>query len=269
MKSEMNIFVPFEAAILEVRDLNDEVKLYSLKTKGPVRYSPGQFFMVSVFGHGEIPISVTSTPDEPLMLAIKKVGHVTGAVHKLRAGDTIGLRGPYGNGFSLDTAKGRDIVVMSGGIGLIPLRPLMQEIIRSKDDFGRLFMLYSCKRPEEVLYRDEIAGWEESGFTMIQGLRCKLPGGQVAEGGSTHNLDKVDVDFSGVTAFVSGPHHMIDLSMKELSKRGVPHEMINTTLEAHMKCGVGKCGHCYMGPKYVCTDGPVFTLHDIKSVTQP
>lgn len=274
MKKSRNIYAPFDATIIDVSELSDDVSLFTLKTSGtvkhrPGKHRPGQFFMVSIFGYGEIPISVTSRVDEPLMLAIRKVGHVTGAIHKLGAGDIIGLRGPYGNGFSLKTARGRDIVVMAGGIGLIPLRPLMHEIVQNRGDYGRLFMLYSCKSPEEMLYKSDIEGWEKSGLTLIHGLRCKTPEGQKGRGGSQHNLDKVNVDFTGVTAFVSGPHHMIDLSMKELSSRGVPPEMINTTLEAHMKCGVGKCGHCYIGPKYICTDGPVFSLKDIEGLTLP
>ncbi len=188
---------------------------------------------------------------------------MTGALHSLKTGDKLGLRGPYGRGFPLELAKGRDIVIMAGGLGLAPLRPLVLEFVRRRKDYGEVFLFCGTKTPGDLLYRDEFPGWEASGIKTTQTVDCKDERWQGCVGLVTTLLDPVSKDLKDATAYVCGPPVMIEASMERLSQRGIPDERIITTLEAHMKCGVGKCGHCYMGPRFVCTDGPVFTRKEL------
>lgn len=264
MKNKENIYRPVDVVIKDIVPLTEDVSMFVMDTKA--EFSPGQFYMLSVFGHGEVPISITSDPSEPLMFSIKKVGSVTGALHELRPGDTIGLRGPYGNEFPLALAKGKDVIMMAGGIGVVPLRPIIHEFVNNNDQYGRVFLLYGCRDTEKRLYKDEVAQWEAAGIKIIYGLRGKLLNGADGCSREPHHLEQVDIDFSRAVAYVCGPHAMIDFSMQELQRRGMPDDMIITSLEAHMKCGLGKCGHCYIGPLYICTNGPVFSYRQIKAL---
>jgi NAD(P)H-flavin reductase len=264
MKDKPNIYLPAKATIREVRELAPEVNLYTLKCGENLSARPGQFFMVSVFGAGEVPISVASSEKEDLALCIRKVGSVTSAIHALKEGDIVGIRGPYGNGFSLEPAKGRDVVVMAGGLGIVPLRPLMHSLVARKK--GKVSLIYGCKLPGDILFRDEAARWEKAGAKVIYTVDSCDKKWKGCVGVVTEQMDKLDADYKKAAAYVCGPEVMIRLSMKALSERGVPDDRIITTLEAHMKCGVGKCGHCYKAKGYVCTDGPVFSLKELKEL---
>jgi NAD(P)H-flavin reductase len=266
MKNNGNIYVPSKTMIQKVTPLTPDVNLYTLKTSNRPNWKPGQFFMVSVFGSGEVPISVASSPDEPLMLCIREVGSVTSAIHDLKAGDVLGLRGPYGNGFPFDSSMGRDVVVLAGGLGIVPLRPLLQSFIKNRNQYGSIFLLYGAKRPDEILFREDASLWEEAGIRITHSVDCPEGDWKGCTGVVTSHLEKADTNFSEATAFVCGPQVMIDAAMRELSAKGLPDERIITTLEAHMKCGVGKCGHCYKGAGYICTSGPVFTLKEIEDL---
>ncbi|MDP2167504.1 MAG: FAD/NAD(P)-binding protein [Thermodesulfovibrionales bacterium] len=263
-----NVYTPSEALIEEVITLSRNVNLYTVKTKEEIKWLPGQFFMVSVFGFGEAPISVTSSAREPLKFCIKKVGHVTGAIHGLRAGDTIGIRGPYGNAFPLDVARGRDVVIIAGGLGIAPLRPLIHEFMENGKDYARVFLLSGSKTPADVIYSEECALWEKRGIRVTLTVDCPDDSWDVCTGLVTAHLDKVEADFQNAASYICGPEVMIEAAMKAVSARGIPEERIITTLEAHMKCGVGKCGHCYMGPKYICTDGPVFSYKELRRLAE-
>jgi len=281
MKNNRNEYIPEEAVLADVRTLAPGVKLFTLKTlKGnggnlhrqgaPGRPGqPGQFYMLSVMGFGEAPISVYSTAREPLAFCIRRVGLVTSALHELTAGDTVGVRGPYGRGFSLETARGRDVVLMAGGLGIVPLRPLIREMMESRGDFKKVFVLYGAKSPQEILFADEAAEWEAADIRTIHTVDCPDEQWLGCVGVVTSQMEYADVDFREAAAYVCGPPVMIIAAMRELYFRGMPDERIVTTLEAHMKCGVGKCGHCYHGPKYICTDGPVFTYRELKELNTP
>jgi NAD(P)H-flavin reductase len=266
MASEIqNIYAPIDVEIKEILSLAPDVSLYRMDG-----YSngckAGQFFMVSVFGAGEAPISVASSPDELLKLCIRRAGHVTSAIHNLREGDKLGIRGPYGNGFPLSGAKGRDVIVAAGGIGIVPLRPLMREILGNRHHYKKVFLIYGSKTPSEILFKDEINIWSESGIEVSLTVDCGDDTWKGCVGLVTTLIKSIKTDFKDASAFICGPEAMINASMNELSSKGMPDERIVTTLESHMKCGVGKCGHCYRGPKYVCTNGPVFSFKEIKEL---
>lgn len=269
MKNSPNMYVPVDAALQDVKSLTSDVKLYTLKTREKLHFRPGQFFMVSVFGYGEAPFSVASLDNDHFQLCIRKAGHLTSAIHSLRPGDRVGLRGPYGNGFNLDVAKNRDVVLVAGGLGIVPLRPLIYSLAARRKDFGRVSLLYGSRRPSEILFGNEVERWGAAGIEVIHTVDCPEDDWRGCVGIVTGHVDKVEADFPESTAFICGPNVMIDAAMRKLSTLGIPDERIITTLEAHMKCGVGKCGHCYRGARYLCTDGPVFSLKELKTTSLP
>lgn len=266
MRNGLNSYIPLDARIETIEALTSDVNLYTLNILKGMEFRPGQYFMVSVFGFGEVPISVASNNNGPLQLCIRNVGHVTGAIHSLKEGDSVGIRGPYGNGFDLEAARGRDVVMLAGGIGIVPLRPLINEIISGGEEFGKIILVYGAKRPDEILFVDEANEWEKAGVRVIGTVDCADEKWCGCVGVVTAHLDGLETDFKEACAFLCGPPVMIGISMRDLSDKGMPEDRITTTLEAHMKCGVGKCGHCYIGPEYVCTNGPVYTLKELKSL---
>ncbi len=278
MKTNNNIYMPFKALIKDAVDTRCDVKLFKVIPSPPhpplakggrggfIDYSPGQFFMVSRWGAGEVPISVTSTKglQKHIEFGIKKVGVVTTFLHKLKKGDTMWLRGPYGNGFSADTAKKKDVVFIAGGIGMVPLRSLINFILMHKKQYGKISLLYGAKNPSEILFEDDIKIWDKKGIEIILTVDVKDKHWEGNTGLVTEHLDKIKTDFKKACAYICGPEIMIEKTMEELSSRGMPDAHIITTLEARMKCGIGKCGQCYHGTEYICTNGPVFTYEEIK-----
>jgi len=261
-----NIYIPLSGKIEKITQLSSDVRLFKIKTDVPIDYIPGQFFMVSVWGAGEVPISVASLPEKnrTIEFCIRKIGGVTSAIHSLDTGHTIGLRGPYGNGFPVDMSKGRDVVLVAGGIGIAPIRPLMQQFIKNRQEVGKVTLLYGSRTPDEIIFRDEVEDWEKNGITVVLTVDKGNDNWNGNIGLVTRFWPEVRTNFKKAVAYICGPEVMIKAAMQDLFFLGMPDEKIITTLEAHMKCGVGKCGHCYAGPKYICADGPVFSYREIK-----
>ncbi len=265
-KTNANIYIPLNGKIEEITKLTGDVRLFKIKTETPVDYAPGQFFMLSVWGAGEVPISAASLPKEngTIELCIRKTGVVTSAIHSLETGQSIGLRGPYGNGFPRDISTGRDVVIVAGGIGIAPLRPLIQQFIKNHSEAGKVTLLYGSRTPDEIIFRDEVEEWKESGIAVALTVDKGNDNWKGNVGLVTGLWPEVQTNFKKAAAYICGPEVMIKAAMRDLFFLGMPDERIITTLEAHMKCGVGKCGHCYIGPQYICTDGPVFSYKKIK-----
>ncbi len=264
MKSP-NIYTPFATQIQSIVRETADVKLLRVGMPEGTAYVPGQFFMVSLWGAGEVPISITSHQDESdlLELCIRKAGFVTSAIDGLQEGAELWLRGPYGNGFPLAIAEGSDIVLVAGGIGMAPLRPLIHEFTAPGKGYGNVTLIYGSRTPDEIIFQDEIENYEERGVKV---MLCVDRGngdwtGHV--GLVTDLLGDIGGEMKSAVAYLCGPEIMIKNVTRDLSLLGMPQDRIITTLEAHMKCGVGKCGHCYDGGKYICTDGPVFTYQEI------
>ncbi len=260
-----NIYLPVSGRIEEIRKKTEDVSLFRVSTASPLRYTPGQFFMVSVWGAGEVPISTASLCEDDLFVefCVRKAGTVTGAIHSLQEGDRLWLRGPYGNGFAVGRRANGDVLLVAGGIGIAPLRPIIQMFAKD-GSAGSVTLLYGSKGPQDVVFMDEVQVWRSGGIDVILTVdraNCDWRG---SAGLVTDLWHRARVDFSRATAYICGPEIMIKSVMRDLSLFGMPDERIITTLEAHMKCGVGKCGHCYSGPKYICTDGPVFSYKEIK-----
>lgn len=265
MKEE-NIYTPQKARIEAIVPKTYDVLLFKVPVPPGTVYRPGQFFMVSVWGSGEIPISVGShiKYSEMLHLYIRKVGFVSSAIHALRKGDDLWIRGPYGNGFPLDPAKRKEIIIVAGGIAMAPLRPLLYEFADGSGDYGKVGLIYGSRRPLDAVFAGEVEIYRRMGIDVtvtVDGKNGKWEGNV---GLVTDYLGGIDADFKSAVAYVCGPEIMIRKVCRDLERMGMPPERIITTLEAHMKCGVGKCGHCYAGCKYICTDGPVFSYKEIK-----
>lgn len=266
-KNYGNLYIPFNYEIEKILQLTSDVRLFRIRQEGSLDYVPGQFFMVSVLGAGEVPISVASLnrDNSAIELCIRRAGFVTSAIHSLKVGQTIGLRGPYGKGFPLGISSGRDVVLVAGGIGIAPLRPLIQGFIEKRDKVGNVTLLYGSRTPDDIIFKDELEDWQKGGIDIVLTVDRgnKIWDGRV--GLVTDFWHELNINFKNSVAYICGPDVMIRAVMRDLYSFGMPDERIIATLESHMKCGVGKCGHCYAGPKYICTDGPVFSYKEIKN----
>jgi NAD(P)H-flavin reductase len=228
----------------------------------PPAIGPGQFMMVYVFGVGEVPISVSGQPDRPgpVVLTVRAVGAVTQAICASGEGAVLGLRGPFGTTWPIAASPGADVVVVAGGIGLAPLRPVVLHVLEHRSQFGEAVVLYGARTPEDLLYKEELERWRgsvaldvtvdaaeaESGWTGTVGVVPKL-------------LPGASFDPAKAMAFVCGPEIMMRFTIEALLERGVAPERVQISLERNMRCGVGHCGHCQLGPTLICRDGPVYT----------
>jgi anaerobic sulfite reductase subunit B len=219
-------------------------------------FAPGQFAMVHSFGRGEIPVSVSSVQATGgLAHTIRSVGAVSDGLCALRVGDAVGLRGPYGNTWELERARGGDVLVVAGGIGLAPLRPLILRALAEPEAYRRVNVLVGARTPGDLLARTEVAGWA----TAFTGVTVDQPdaGWRGDVGVVTQLLGRAPFDPDGTWAFVCGPEPMIRATARELAQRGVPRDRIRVSLERNMRCATGHCGHCQLGPVLLCRAGPV------------
>lgn len=243
------------------RDTLDTATLWLDPVDGePLAFRSGQFTMVSAFGVGEVPISISGDPTEdgPLQHTIRDVGGVTRALVACESGDVVGIRGPYGTSWDPADAKGGDLVVITGGIGLAPLRPAILEALASRDDYGRVVVLYGARTPADILYGDELRKWADlRGATVEVTVDSGPHGWKGRVGFVTQLIGRVGFDPARTLALVCGPEVMMRTAAKELRQRGVPAGRIRLSMERNMKCGVGLCGHCQIRELFACVDGPV------------
>lgn len=272
-----NIYLPELASVAEIRDETYDTKTFRLAFADPARweafqYRPGQFVELSVFGVGEAPFCLASPRNgaNAFEVTVRSTGAVTDALHQLKVGDEVGVRGPLGNGFPFDEVKGRDILFVGGGLGLPPLRPLIWEMLEAKDEFGKVTVLYGARTPQDLVYRDELERWrrrDDVEFLVSVDTADDTWEDNVGVVGTL--FPKVDIDPNTTTAFVCGPPIMIRFVLSDLLSMHLSEDQIYTTLERHMRCGVGKCNHCLIGDKYVCRDGPVFSYRQMKAMMEP
>ncbi|MFJ5117192.1 FAD/NAD(P)-binding protein [Kitasatospora sp. NPDC088548] len=219
-------------------------------------FAPGQFAMVYAFGAGDIPLSVCGIDGHRLSHTVRAVGAVSAALHGLRPGETIGVRGPFGTGWELPAAAGLDLLVVAGGIGLAPLRPLVRAALTEPGGYGRLNVLIGARTPRELLYPEEVRDWR-SATRVLTAVDRPDTRWQGEVGVVTTLLDRAAFDPGAAAAFVCGPEPMIRATAGELVHRGVAPDRIQVSLERNMHCGTGHCGHCQLGPLLLCRDGPV------------
>ena len=231
------------------------------------RFSPGQFSMLYVYGVGELPISISGNPADRgrLVYTVRSVGQATHALVNTRPGDTIGVRGPFGTSWPLEAARGKDVLIVAGGIGLAPLRPAIYQVLQNRDEYVRLIVLYGARSPKDLLYRKELAAWGRQPDTQV--LTTVDYGGLNWRGyvGVVTSLFRyVRLHPGRTTAMICGPEIMMRYVIQELERRGLPDSDVYLSMERNMKCALGFCGHCQLGPYFVCKDGPIFTYERMK-----
>ncbi len=232
-----------------------------------LRYKPGQFNMMYVYGVGEVPISISGDSNDLdiLVHTTRAVGAVTKAMWKQKVGDTIGIRGPYGTYWPVEETTGHDIVLVAGGIGLAPLRPALYYILHNRDKYGKVVLLYGTRTPEDIIFAKELKKWRGR-FDLETHITVDRATGKWRGnvGVVTNLIGKAPYDPGNTVAMVCGPEIMMKFAAMALFKRGVAENKIYVSMERNMKCGIGLCGHCQLGAEFICKDGPVYTYDYIK-----
>ncbi len=266
-----NPMVPQEFEVTQVlKETHDTFTLRLQPLNGTVRFpfKPGQFNMLYVYGVGEVPISISGNPLRPetLVHTTRAVGTVTQAMQGLKKGDRLGVRGPYGTAWPVDQAKGNDVVFIAGGIGLAPLRPALYQVLANRERFGRVVLLCGSRTPQDLLYRKELERWRGRFDMEVHVTVDRATTGWLGNVGVvTKLIPKAPFDPYNAVAFICGPEIMMRFTVIELQKRGLENHQIYVSMERNMKCGIGLCGHCQYGPKFVCKDGPVFRYDEVKT----
>jgi len=256
-----------EARRLET-PLQGEAGLARIARHPVPRFAAGQFNMLYVFGVGEIPISITGDPADPKQLVhtTRVVGTVTKALRKLKRGDVLGVRGPFGSCWPVEEARGNDVVIVAGGIGLAPLRPALCAVLSEREKYGKVVLLYGTRSPSDILYQRELERWRARFDLEVYVTVDRGTGGWRGNVGVVTTLiPKASFDPVNTIAMVCGPEVMMRFTALELESRGVGADSIFFSLERNMKCALGFCGRCQFGPTFVCKDGPVFRYSRIKS----
>ncbi|HEY3398196.1 MAG TPA: FAD/NAD(P)-binding protein [Armatimonadota bacterium] len=266
---ESNLYVPRPAEVVAVEPQTalETLVRFRLADGSSLGHRPGQFVQVFLPGIGEAPISICSAPEPggTFDLCVRKIGDVTSAIHRLQPGATVGIRGPFGNGFPLETLTGWDLLIVGGGLGLVPLRSVIQYVAGHRDDFGQVTVLYGFKSPSERLFTKELEEWGTTGrLDMRLTVDRPHPDWTGHVGVITTLFPEVQVSPKHTKALVVGPPIMYQFALTECRLKGLADDNIIMSLERRMRCGVGKCGHCQINNKYVCTDGPVFTFSEVK-----
>ena len=255
--------VPRRYAITHVRqDTRDTFTLLLEPVDGAptLDFTAGQFTMLHAFGVGEVPISISGDPAQPAPLehTIRNVGAVTRALVNAAPGTEIGVRGPFGTSWDVDDAVGHDVVFVTGGIGLAPLRPAILDVLRERDRYGKVLLLYGSRTPEDVLFGDQMRRWADLNDVNVQRTVDNAPYGYKGRVGFvTALISKAGFDPRRAWSFVCGPEGMMRASASALTQRGVPKDRIRLSMERSMKCGIGLCGHCQLRDVFLCVDGPV------------
>jgi len=269
-----NIYLPHMATIQDIRPETIDVTTFRVTIDGSdgtgkFEYKSGQFAEVSVLGVGEAPISITSSPTRPeaVEFSIRRVGELTNALHELLPMDKIGIRGPFGNFFPLEEMEGKNLLIIGGGIGLAPLRSVILNVLDNRVKYGKIDIIYGARSPQDLVFTSEYEEWQAVDNTR---LHLTVDRGDEKWKGNVGLvptfLREINPSPENTTSITCGPPIMIKFVIEALNELGFSSEHIVTTLERRMKCGVGKCGRCNIGNKYVCLDGPVFTLEQLKEM---
>lgn len=278
-----NQYIPFPSVLLDVREENKTIKRFLVQLPDNLRKQqiiPGQFFQLSVIGYGEIPISVSDhDPDAgTLLFCIANTGSITNKFHQMDKDQRIGLRGPYGNGFPVSSFQDKNIVLLAGGIGLVPLRSVISYFFKNPDTFNSLEILYGAKSSSDIIFKNDLKQWRlkpktflrmtidnpEKGWSGNTGFVSTFLSPDYAE--KSEILFKTDPEFKNTKVLVVGPPAMYKSVFSALNHIQFPDKEVLVSLENRMKCGIGKCGHCNCGAKYVCLDGPIFSLFELKNL---
>ena len=272
-EKNLKLYLPERAKILKIRSFTTNEKYFELALldRATSGHLPGQFFQVSVLGIGEAPISITSPPsaDNRFAMSVRAIGDVTAKLHTLQVGDTVYVRGPFGNGFSaavMQQMLGKHLLFIMGGIGYFPLRSLINKVVPEREKYKQISILYGCKTPQERMYPEELAELAKMGdnVALLETVDKATDGWQGDCGVITTLIPKVDLEPGNTIAVIVGPPIMYKFVLQSLLAKNVPKTNIYMDMERRMKCGVGKCGHCQMEGIYVCQEGPVFNYAEVE-----
>ena len=238
---------------------------------GAAPFRPGQFSMLWSLGVGELPISISGDPlkEDRLVYTVRSVGQATHALVSQKVGSSVGVRGPYGQGWPVDEARGQDVIIVAGGIGLAPLRPVIYRVLANRDQYGRLVLLYGARNPRDLLFRKELASWSRHRDTQVLttvdygGLSWR---GHVGVVTTLFKYARIHPERS--IAMICGPEIMMRFVARDLETQGLAKKRIYVSMERNMKCGIGLCGHCQYGPYFICKDGPVFRYEQMQPLLE-
>lgn len=269
-KMKTSPYKPMRGKIIYAAILTEKEKMFRIELEGKINlgHEPGQFVMVSIFGFGEAPISVCSSPTDKgyFEITVRNVGALTDKLHKLGVGDTVGIRGPFGKGFPVDNMFGYDIMIVAGGLGIVPLRSLIRYIMFHRSDFGNVQILSGCKTSKELLFKEESKEWVRRAEIRFS---CTVdradPDWKGNVGLITTLIPGVDINPARTYGIVVGPPIMYKFVIVKLLEKKIPDHQIIVSLERRMKCGLGKCGHCQIEGMYVCQSGPVFSYAQLNN----
>jgi NAD(P)H-flavin reductase len=261
--------VPFRV----VRRRRETMDTYTLELEpagaGGVQPLPGQFTMLYVFGVGEVPISFSGAPGGPLVHTVRSVGAVTEAICALDRGGILGVRGPFGNSWPIETAAGSDVVVVAGGIGLAPLRPVVHHVLSNRDQYGDVVLDYGSRTPRDLLFWPELARLGRRADLQVDvTVDAATDGWRGRVGVVPKLIASARFDPDAAVAFVCGPEIMMRFTVEALLERGLAPERIHLSMERNMQCGLGHCGHCQLGPTLICRDGPVYRYDELASLME-
>ena len=234
---------------------------------GQFHFAPGQFNMIGVLGVGEVPISISGDAgnSKTLIHTIREVGAATRAIRQAPKGALLGVRGPFGTAWPVTEAEGQDVVLVAGGIGLAPLRPVIYHVMHNREKYGQFYVLYGTRTPEDILFLKEIGKWRSNfAVEMMVTVDRGNPSWRGNVGVVTHLVARAGFNPNRTVAMVCGPELMMRFAVQELENRGVPESSIYVSMEKNMKCGIGLCGHCQLRSEFICKDGPVYPLDKIE-----
>jgi sulfite reductase subunit B len=272
--AQPSIYLPSLARVADVRPMTQLEKLLRIELPGGMSldHRPGQFVEVSVLGVGEAPISISSSPSRSngsFELCVRRAGDLTSVLHRLQPGDPLGIRGPFGRGFPYERFRGKDILFAPGGLGLAPMRSLINQVLDERGNYGRVILLYGARLPSELLFLDEIAQWQKRGDIEIHLTVDRADETWKGNVGVITTLfPKIEVHARNTVAITIGPPVMYRFVLMELLGKGLSEGNIWMSLERRMKCGVGKCGHCQINHLYTCQSGPSFSYAEIKHLEE-
>ncbi len=249
--------------VVKVFSETKDIKRFLIDAGDLGKFKPGQFNMLYVYGQGEVPISISSIRKDLIEHTVRLVGDVTEDLFNLKEGDILGLRGPFGSHFPVEKFKGFDIILVAGGLGLADIKPVAEYILSNRDDYGRVYLLIGSKNPSSLIYKGEFEKWKEK-IELLITVDKPDENWKGHTGLVTRLFDLVETDPKKSVAMMCGPEIMMISASELLIERGFSPEKIFISMERHMKCAVGTCGHCQFGPYFVCKDGPVFPYSEVR-----
>lgn len=275
MEKDSYTYKPVPAKVVKITDEAPGIKTFRLKferaaDRKAFSFMPGQFGQFSLMGIGEATFSMCSPPSkEEIEISVRNVGNVTNAMFTMEKGDLIGVRGPFGNGFPVEEIKGKDVIIVAGGIGFPPLASVVEYILKRRENYGKVWVLYGVKEVSDLIYTDRANRWADSyNIKIIQTVedRCRAWDGCI--GLVTEQLKKLKIKPENTAGLSCGPPIMLKFVARQLQNLGLEAKDVYLSMERMMQCGIGKCGHCNIGDKYVCRDGPVFSLEELRKMQE-